>query len=162
MMQLMRDNLALNQSQVPLRDPCHVAELNWGEPVPAQEDATSVPSRPDVLLLADCVYLEIAFQPLVDTLVLLSGRTKPNVAPSSAAAATVPPPPEILFCYQKRRKADKRFFVLLKKAGFEFDHVDDDDPERAEAYRRQGTSLLRLFPRGRRTKQDQTLAARAS
>ncbi|KDN49209.1 hypothetical protein K437DRAFT_262097 [Tilletiaria anomala UBC 951] len=123
MMQLMRENLALNQTQAqaPLPDPCHVEELNWGEPIP-----DTVPSQPDVLLLADCVYLEIAFQPLVDTMAALST-----------------PATEILFCYQKRRKADKRFFALLRKK-FTFDNVDDDDPVRMERYRREGTQLLRV------------------
>ncbi|PWN51285.1 hypothetical protein IE53DRAFT_342602 [Violaceomyces palustris] len=119
MLQLMRDNLALNQ---PLPDECIVEELNWGEPIPA-----SVPPKPDILLLADCVYLEVAFQPLVDTMAELSDKET-----------------EILFCYQKRRKADKRFFTLLKKK-FNFEDVEDDDPVRTEVYRRQGTQLLRVF-----------------
>lgn len=78
MLPLMRQNMALND----LRDACHVAELNWGEPLPAD-----VPSKPDVLLLADCVYLESAFQPLVDTMHDLATEKT-----------------EILFCYHRRRK----------------------------------------------------------
>lgn len=91
MLELMRQNLELNSDM----DPCEVEELNWGEPIPE-----SVPAKPDVLLLAgeyqrrrhaitessltfrnfslsptvDCVYLETAFQPLVDTMVDLSTR----------------------------------------------------------------------------------------
>ncbi|CAD6928962.1 unnamed protein product [Tilletia controversa] len=129
MMALMQRNLELNEevaraedgSGTGLPSPCVVKELNWGEPIP--ED---VPSKPEVLLLADCVYLEIAFQPLVDTMVELS-------TPST----------EILFCYQKRRKADKRFFALLKRH-FHFEHVEDDDPDRRTVYNREGTQLLRV------------------
>ncbi|EPQ29388.1 uncharacterized protein PFL1_03143 [Pseudozyma flocculosa PF-1] len=119
MLPLMTSNHALNQAE--MVDPCLVEELNWGQPLPA-----TVPHKPDVLLLADCVYLEVAFQPLVDTMLALSG-----------------PSTEILFCYQKRRKADKRFFNLLKRH-FTFADVQDDDEQRTRAYRRQGTQLLRV------------------
>lgn len=118
MMKLMAQNLDLNPS---LRDRCIVAELNWGEPVPQ-----NIPKHPDVLLLADCVYLEIAFQTLVDTMVDMST-----------------PETEILFCYQQRRKADKRFFKMLRKH-FTFIDIQDDDPERTKQYNRQGTHLYRV------------------
>ncbi|SJX62272.1 uncharacterized protein SRS1_13118 [Sporisorium reilianum f. sp. reilianum] len=120
MLPLMRDNLALN---FPASDSIHVAKLDWGHPVPLAHFGGA---RPHVLLLADCVYLESAFQPLIDTL---------------AELAT--PHTEILFCYQKRRKADKRFFALLKRQ-FAFEDVQDDDAERTREYRRQGTQLLRI------------------
>lgn len=120
MLSLMSRNLSLNAPS--LLDPCHIAELNWGIlPLP-----TTVPSKPDVLLLADCVYLEVAFQPLVDTMVAMSTKET-----------------EILFCYMKRRKADKRFFTLLRKR-FEFVDVEDDDEVRTEAYRRQGLRFYRI------------------
>lgn len=64
MMALMQRNLALNAH---LKDRCIIAELIWGE-----ELKVHLPNRPDVLLLADCVYLEVAFQPLVDTMKALS------------------------------------------------------------------------------------------
>ncbi|KIS70139.1 uncharacterized protein UMAG_11570 [Mycosarcoma maydis] len=134
MLPLMRDNLALNFHLDP-NSPCssiayspdqsgfvQVAELNWGQRLP--EFATTHP--PDVLLLADCVYLESAFQPLIDTMVHLSTQRT-----------------EILFCYQKRRKADKRFFALLKRS-FVFENVQDDDADRCREYQRQGTQLLRI------------------
>jgi predicted nicotinamide N-methyase len=113
MLPLLRTNTALNPH---LR--CTVSQLDWGYP-------SSL--RPDILLLADCVYLEPAFQPLVDTL---------------AALAT--PQTTILFCYQKRRKADKRFFSLLRRK-FTWTDIDDDHPVRTAVYRRQGTRLLRLY-----------------
>lgn len=118
MMKLMAQNLDLNPA---LKRRCIVAELNWGQPIPAD-----VPSHPDVLLLADCVYLEIAFQPLVDTM-----------------RAMCTPETEVLFCYQQRRKADKRFFKMVRKH-FTFTDVDDDDPERTKHYTRQGTHLYRM------------------
>lgn len=117
MLHLMTKNLELN----PDMDPCHVAELNWGEPLPEH-----VPHKPDVLLLADCVYLEVAFQPLIDTMRDLAL-----------------PQTEILFCYMKRRKADKRFFTLLKKY-FTFEDVQDDIPVRIQSYQREGLFLYSL------------------
>lgn len=87
MLPLMQENLELNKAHMP--DACFVAELNWyaacllrGEPIPSE-----VPAKPDVLLLADCVYREEAFQPLVDTMVDMAT-----------------PDTEILFSYHKRRK----------------------------------------------------------
>ena len=85
-----------------------------------------MPKHPDILLLADCVYLEVAFQPLVDTMVEMST-----------------PQTEILFCYQQRRKADKRFFKMLRKH-FTFTDIEDDDPDRSRQYNRQGTHLYRV------------------
>jgi protein N-lysine methyltransferase METTL21A len=64
-----------------------------GEPIPSD-----IPSKPDVILAADCVYFEPAFPLLVQTLCDLSDKDT-----------------KILFCYKKRRKADKRFFGMLKK-----------------------------------------------
>lgn len=64
MMALMQRNLELNPQ---LKDRCDIRELNWGEDIPE-----GIPSHPDILLLADCVYLEVAFQPLVDTMVAMT------------------------------------------------------------------------------------------
>ncbi|KAF7301547.1 Protein-lysine N-methyltransferase EFM6 [Mycena indigotica] len=118
LLSVMQDNVELNQ----MSSSCLVAELNWGEPIPAK-----IP-RADVILAADCVYFEPAFPLLVDTLCDLVDNDASN-------------PQEILFCYKKRRKADKRFFTLLKKR-FRWTEVDDD-PDR-EAYSRDAISLLRL------------------
>ncbi|GAC93002.1 hypothetical protein PHSY_000563 [Pseudozyma hubeiensis SY62] len=120
MLPLMRDNLQLNFPSS--TDSISVDELNWGTRLPP----IFREPLPDVLLLADCVYLESAFQPLIDTMLDLSTRET-----------------EILFCYQKRRKADKRFFGLLKK-NFVFEDVKDDDEVRCREYQRQGTQLLRI------------------
>jgi len=121
MLPLMAENAQLNPDMI---DECHVAELNWGEPLPSD-----VPVHPDVILLADCVYREEAFQPLVDTLVAMS---KPTT--------------EILFCYHKRRRADKRFFAMMRRH-FEQKDVADYDAARTEAYRRSGTFLMRFHKR---------------
>ncbi|KAJ6567171.1 putative methyltransferase-domain-containing protein [Mycena vulgaris] len=114
LLSIMRGNVAINK----LSPLCVVAELNWGEPIPAD-----IP-RPDLILAADCVYFEPAFPLLVQTLCdLVSADT------------------EVLFCYKKRRKADKRFFALLKKK-FQWSDVPDD-PARS-TYSRESISLLRL------------------
>ncbi|KZT41140.1 hypothetical protein SISSUDRAFT_1043220 [Sistotremastrum suecicum HHB10207 ss-3] len=114
LLDLMAKNIALNN----LEKSVHVAELNWGVPLP-----TSFPS-PDIVLAADCVYLESAFPLLVQTLSDLSER-----------------PVDILFCYKKRRKADKRFFTLLKK---KFDWTEIMDHPDRETYTREAISLMRL------------------
>ncbi|KAK0231138.1 putative methyltransferase-domain-containing protein [Armillaria fumosa] len=88
LLDIMRQNVLRNH----LTSSCTVAELNWGEPIPA-----GIPV-PDVVLAADCVYFEPAFPLLVQTLCDIYDKK-----------------PEVLFCYKKRRKADKRFFAMLKK-----------------------------------------------
>lgn len=94
--------------------------LVWGERLPALD------SDPSVLLLADCVYYEPSFQPLVDTLVELTDRYTIN---------------EILFTYKKRRRADKHFFKMLAKR-FKCSQVTDD-PD-AESYNSDNISLFTL------------------
>ncbi|KAI8088839.1 putative methyltransferase-domain-containing protein [Halteromyces radiatus] len=113
MMSLLHDNILLNQ----LQDKVSASVLNWGEPT----DHTV-----DIVFASDCVYLEVAFQPLVDTLVMLTENNN-NV--------------QIYMSYRKRRKADKRFFGLARK---QFNIIDImDDPERP-VYSRQGLHLYRL------------------
>jgi len=94
--------------------------VSRGTPLPA------IP-RPDLILAADCVYLESAFPLLVSTLSDLTDNDT-----------------EVLFCYKKRRKADKRFFTMLKKK-FVWTEVMDD-PDR-QIYSRDSISLLRLVKR---------------
>ncbi|RDB23258.1 Protein-lysine N-methyltransferase EFM6 [Hypsizygus marmoreus] len=117
---IMRANVLANSLQASV----HVAELNWGTPLPP-----TLPPTPDIILAADCVYFEPAFPLLVQTL---------------ADLVAVREDTEVLFCYKKRRKADKRFFVLLKKK-FTWTEVTDD-PDR-EVYAREAISLLRLIKR---------------
>jgi len=114
LLNIIRENVAINK----LSRLCSVAELNWGDPIPAD-----IP-RPDVILAADCVYFEPAFPLLVQTLCDLVGADT-----------------EVLFCYKKRRKADKRFFALLKKK-FKWSDVSNDPA--SSTYSRESISLLRL------------------
>ena len=51
LLDLMRANTDLNECS---RN-CHVSELSWGEPIPAD-----VPKEVDVVLAADCVYFEVS------------------------------------------------------------------------------------------------------
>lgn len=89
MVPLMEANILINQ----LEDRVFAQELNWGEQLP--EYCKDV----DLILAADCVYLESAF-PLLEATLLQLTESKP-----------VP----ILMAYKKRRKADKRFFTSIKK-----------------------------------------------
>ncbi|KAF5320714.1 hypothetical protein D9619_001039 [Psilocybe cf. subviscida] len=111
---IMEKNVAINNRT----DTVHVAELNWGSPVPPE-----IP-RPDIILAADCVYFEPAFPLLVQTLAELADES------------TV-----ILFCYKKRRKADKRFFTMLRKH-FTWNEVMDD-PHR-QIYNKEAITLMQL------------------
>ncbi|KXN87965.1 hypothetical protein AN958_07975 [Leucoagaricus sp. SymC.cos] len=114
LLNIMTKNVELNA----LAGRVKVAKLNWGEPIPS-----NIPSKPDVILAADCVYFEPAFPLLVQTLA--------DLADTNTC---------ILFCYKKRRKADKRFFSLLKK---KFIWAEVDDPNR-RIYSREAINLLRL------------------
>ncbi|KAI9026440.1 putative methyltransferase-domain-containing protein [Phycomyces nitens] len=115
MMELMKQNIILNG----LEEKVDTQLLDWGTPLPDH-----ILPLPDVILASDCVYLEIAFQPLVDTLLLLSKKE------------TV-----IYLSYMKRRNADKRFFQLIRKK-FILKEVEDD-PKRA-VYSRRGLHLYLL------------------
>ncbi|KAJ3112727.1 hypothetical protein HK098_007969 [Nowakowskiella sp. JEL0407] len=79
-----------------------------GEPCPKE---AKVPY--DIVLAADCIYLEAAFDPLVSTLVDICGENT-----------------EVIIAYKKRRKADKRFFKKLMKY-FVVSEIKDD-PNYAE------------------------------
>lgn len=109
---LARKNVTLNG----LENKVKVEEIYWGRPLP-----DTVPHQPDLLLLADCIYvcreavtqfvahthyqLEVTFPWLLSTMLLLTNDKT-----------------EILLAFKKRRKADKRFFLMAKKH-FTFEHV---------------------------------------
>ncbi|KAI8966969.1 nicotinamide N-methyltransferase-like protein, partial [Mycotypha africana] len=115
MMGLLKENITLNK----LESTVKAEILNWGEDVPSHMlDA-------DVILASDCIYLEVAFIPLIETLFALTAQ-KPN--------ETV-----IYLAYRKRRSADKRFFQLAKKK-FIFEEITDD-PQRLE-YQKQKLHLF--------------------
>ncbi|KAG0172536.1 hypothetical protein DFQ28_010609 [Apophysomyces sp. BC1034] len=113
MLGLMHENIRLNQ----LSESVQAGILDWGEPLP--DDANYIP---DVILASDCVYLEVAFQPLLDTLMMLADQKT-----------------DIYLSYRKRRKADKRFFQLARKK-FVITEIRGDHPKQ-EIYGKQGLHL---------------------
>lgn len=101
MISLMNQNIALND----LEDTVKAEVLNWGDELPAYATENKI----DVVLAADCVYLEAAFPLLEKTLLDLTA---------------VENPPLVLMSYKKRRKADARFFKHMKKF-FVFEEIKD-------------------------------------
>lgn len=99
MLPLLTKNISLN----PLISPVIPSVLSWGSHIPL-----SIPSHPDILLAADCVYFEPAFPLLLATMEDLIGEE------------TV-----CYFCFKKRRRADLGFVKMAKKA-FEIRAVEDD------------------------------------
>ncbi|KAJ6107935.1 hypothetical protein N7523_009258 [Penicillium sp. IBT 18751x] len=118
MFSLMEDNIQLNQ----LNSSVTASILNWGEPIPHH-----LPSQPDVILAADCVYFEPAFPLLIATLQSLLG-------PDSIC----------YFCFKRRRRADLRFIRMAKKA-FEFEEIRDDPS--ATTYNRDNIFIYTIRPK---------------
>ncbi len=108
MFELMKQNIALND----LNSRVEASMYDWGTPTPAQ-----LPSHPDIILAADCVYFEPAFPLLQQTLKDLIGEN------------TV-----CFFCFKRRRRADLQFMKTARKM-FKVEEVEDD-PDR-EIYSRQ-------------------------
>ncbi|CCD25844.2 putative protein-lysine N-methyltransferase NDAI_0G00680 [Naumovozyma dairenensis CBS 421] len=130
---LMKQNIQLNG----IENEVSAEELWWGEPLrktfaPSEhsrdkEEDFREEKKVDLILAADCVYLEKAFPLLEKTLLdLTEGET----------------PPTILMAYRKRRKADKHFFQKIKK---NFDIVEIKDFEKYEYYLKQRTHLFQLI-----------------
>jgi len=109
MLKMMQLNLQHNQNTLDKLNAAkvHVAELWWGMQVPAEL------LQPDVILVADCVYLEDNFVPLLKTMWEMSGND------------TV-----IYFSYKKRWRSSKRFFAKAKKL---FSLTVDDPREKENA-----------------------------
>lgn len=80
----------------------------------------------DLVLAADCVYLEKAFPLLEKTLLDLTNCISP---------------PVILMAYKKRRKADKQFFNKIKR---NFDVLEIKDFIKFDYYLKQKTHLFQL------------------
>lgn len=112
MLSLMQRNTALNELQHAV-NPC---VYDWGEPTPP-----NLPTHPDVILAADCIYFEPAFPLLLQTLQDLIG-----------------PRTVCYFACVKRRKADAQFMRAARKL-FEIEVVGDDPFE--EEYRGKNCSL---------------------
>lgn len=98
MLSLMKDNITLNEES----ERVHAEVLDWGAPLP--DYCKDV----DLVLAADCVYLESAFPLLEKTLMDLT--EKENVP--------------ILMAYKRRRKADRLFFKAMKR-NFVIDEIKD-------------------------------------
>ena len=112
MLSLMQRNTALNELQHAV-NPC---VYDWGEPTPP-----NLPTHPDVILAADCIYFEPAFPLLLQTLQDLIG-----------------PRTVCYFACVKRRKADAQFMRAARKL-FEIEVVGDDPFE--EEYRGKNCSF---------------------
>lgn len=102
MIDLIHKNVALNGFQNRVK----VELLDWSKPIP-----DSIAKKPvDIVLAADCVYYEPAFQLLEKTLVDLVGDN------------TI-----VFFCFKKRRRADLTFMKAIRKR---LDvHEVKDEPE---------------------------------
>jgi len=91
MIPLIQENIKVNNLT---EESSIAAELFWGVTDCSSFKTPSI----DYIIAADCIYLEIAFAPLVSAL--------SNLCDSNT---------EVILSTQKRRKADKRFWTLAKK-----------------------------------------------
>jgi len=91
MLPLIQQNVSINNLP---ENRVNVSELFWG----VTDCTLFTKNSVDYIIACDCIYLEIAFDPLVKTLWDLSNCN------------TI-----IIIGYQKRRKADKRFWKLAQK-----------------------------------------------
>ncbi|KAF4591695.1 Nicotinamide N-methyltransferase [Ophiocordyceps camponoti-floridani] len=115
MLGLMRRNIELND----VAGKATASLLKWGQELPDEV----VRRRPNVVLAADCVYLETAFPLLLQTL-------KHLLAVNESAV--------VYFCFKKRRRADMQFVKMARKAFTVTEPFDEDGP----LFRRQSVSLL--------------------
>lgn len=114
MLELMRRNIELNGLAETGRVKAVV--YDWGSKPPGE-----LPSQPDVILAADCVYFEPAFPLLQQTLRDLIGERT-----------------TCYFCFKKRRRADLQFMKSVRK-DFDVEEVMDE-PDR-QTYARQNVFL---------------------
>ncbi|KAK6410279.1 Protein-lysine N-methyltransferase efm6 [Oleoguttula sp. CCFEE 5521] len=120
MLSLMKRNITLNLSLTASVIP---SIYDWGSPIPSR-----LPTQPDILLAADCVYFEPAFPLLLQTLRDLIG-----------------PKTTCYFCFKKRRRADLGFVKEMKKA-FSVEEVIEPGAV-GERWRRESVFLCVLtFP----------------
>lgn len=112
MLDLMKKNIKIND----LTGKVKASIYDWGTSTPA-----ALPKHPDVILAADCVYFEPAFEPLHQTLKDLIGDNT-----------------ECYFCFKKRRRADLHFIKAIKKT---FDVVEIVDDLDYNEYARQNVHL---------------------
>lgn len=86
-------NISLNRPNIHATTLVLPSQLQWGEPLPE-----SLPRHPDILLAADCCYIEASFPLLLSTMKDLIGKD------------TI-----CFFCYKKRRRADRDMIRMLMK-----------------------------------------------
>ncbi|EGF80956.1 hypothetical protein BATDEDRAFT_24524 [Batrachochytrium dendrobatidis JAM81] len=97
-------NAKLNLTEQELKT-ISIETCRWGDPL-SQHIKAAFPF--DLILVADCVYLEAAFDPLIKTLTDLSTRST-----------------EIWIAFKKRRSADRHFWTRLAKT-FHVEPITDD------------------------------------
>lgn len=90
---LLQHNIDLNKPDFHNSTSVVPSILSWGQPI-----SPSTPVPPDVLLAADCCYLESNIPLLTSTMETLMGRDT-----------------LCYFCYKKRRRADQIMIVRLSK-----------------------------------------------
>ncbi|KAJ3330682.1 hypothetical protein HDU93_000262 [Gonapodya sp. JEL0774] len=98
--------------------------------------STRSPEPFDVVLAADCVYLESCFEPLRRTLLDLTGHPHAIINETGK----IWEPPRVLIGYKKRWKREKRFWTSLRK-DFHVEIVDDDA---RPTYEREGLVIYSL------------------
>lgn len=101
MLPLMQQNIELNN----LTEKVKTCVYDWGT-----QPESVLPSPPDVVLAADCVYFEPAFPLLLQTL-------KDLIGPSTVC----------YFCFKRRRRADMHFVKAMRKQFLVEDVKDDPD-----------------------------------
>ena len=90
---LLQHNIDLNAPNISNSISVVPHHLSWGQPISAM-----IPTPPDVILAADCCYLESNVPLLVATMEALMGNDS-----------------VCWFCYKKRRRADKDMIRKLRK-----------------------------------------------
>lgn len=86
-------NISLNKENIGETTTVIPSQLQWGKPLP-----NGVPEHPDILLVADCCYVEASFPLLFSTMMELIGKET-----------------MCFFYYKKRRRADKDMIRMLMK-----------------------------------------------
>lgn len=123
LVRLMEGNVELNG----LASVVSAEKLWWGEPLKYEFGPDAISNKTDLVLAADCVYLETAFPLLEKTLLdLTEGET----------------PPVVLMSYRKRRKADRIFFKAIRK---NFKVVPITSFDRCDDFLKQRTHLFQLI-----------------
>lgn len=103
---LLKKNIEHNKNQI--TGQLEFLELAWGNSTHIE---AAKKTRPDILLVSDCIYYKASIGPLLDTLVALSSS-------SSSSEPTV-----VYLCYEERTSDEKksvlkRFFDLVEEQDF--------------------------------------------